>query len=171
MSDHTGDLTIALATPTDWPRTRAIRLAALAADRDAFGSTLEGERDQPRGFWVDRIRSASATLLAMIDGADVGVAVLARAWTEQEGDVGMYGVWVDPAARGGGVGRALVARAVEVARGEGFERIVLEVADDNAAAVALYDAMGFAPTGQRRTMPPPREHITEHMRALPLTAR
>jgi len=55
-----------------------------------------------------------------------------------------------------------------VARGEGRSRIVLDVADGNAAAVRLYESRGFARTGVTGTLPPPREHVLEHQRALEL---
>lgn len=56
---------------------------------------------------------------------------------------------VRPAARRAGLGRALVrAAAVEAAR-SGARSLFLEVAHDNAAAVALYRAAGFAEAGRR----------------------
>lgn len=58
-------------------------------------------------------------------------------------------LFVEPGARGAGLGRALVARAVERARERGCRRLELDVADDNAAALALYQAAGFVDRGDR----------------------
>jgi GNAT superfamily N-acetyltransferase len=74
----------------------------------------------------------------------------------------------EPAARGRGVGRALVGALVAWARGRGFARVVLDVADANAAAIALYERMGFVPTGVTGVLTPERAHVTEHQRALAL---
>lgn len=51
--------------------------------------------------------------------------------------------------RGKGIGRSLVAAALEHAAGRGAVTMYLEVAEDNAAARALYEAAGFAPVGKR----------------------
>ena len=57
---------------------------------------------------------------------------------------------VDPALRRRGIARALLAQFLEVARDRGATRAFLEVAADNAAALALYLGSGFAEDGLRR---------------------
>lgn len=57
---------------------------------------------------------------------------------------------VRPAARGRGLGRSLVDRGASAARAAGADRLFLEVADDNAAARALYARRGFEQVGVRR---------------------
>ena len=66
-----------------------------------------------------------------------------------------YGIWwaaedalledlfVLESARGSGLGRALVDRAVQEARERGCRRIELDVNDNNAGALALYRSLGF----------------------------
>ena len=49
-------------------------------------------------------------------------------------------------ARGAGLGRALVALALERARARGCRRAELDVNEANAAALALYGAFGFSAT-------------------------
>jgi hypothetical protein len=62
----------------DWARVRALRLAALADTPDAFGATLAEERDQPEGFWRERLgRAGATTFVASVDGRDVGLIVVA----------------------------------------------------------------------------------------------
>ena len=59
----------------------------------------------------------------------------------------MKRLYVAPAARGGGVGRALASAAVSWAREQGFSRLVLDtIAGRMEAAVALYRSMGFVGT-------------------------
>ena len=59
-------------------------------------------------------------------------------------------VAVDPGARRRGVGRALLAAALDAAVARGVESGFLEVAEDNTAAAALYAGAGFRPIGRRR---------------------
>jgi ribosomal protein S18 acetylase RimI-like enzyme len=46
--------------------------------------------------------------------------------------------------RGRGVGRSLLAAAEDMARGNGFGKLTLEVQDDNLPARRLYERFGFA---------------------------
>jgi len=52
-------------------------------------------------------------------------------------------LFVDPAARRGGVGRALLEAAHDFARSQGAVRVSLETARDNATAQRLYEAVGY----------------------------
>lgn len=58
---------------------------------------------------------------------------------------------VAPAARGKGLGRALLQAAIKRARAEGAETMFLEVGADNPAALALYAGLGFAKVGIRKS--------------------
>jgi ribosomal-protein-alanine N-acetyltransferase len=57
---------------------------------------------------------------------------------------------VAPEARRRGRARALLKAAQAHAAAGGARRLVLEVAEDNAPARALYAAAGFGPVGRRR---------------------
>lgn len=57
---------------------------------------------------------------------------------------------VDPAHRRGGLARDLVAVVASTARAEGADRLLLEVREDNAGALAFYDAAGFSEIDRRR---------------------
>ena len=52
-------------------------------------------------------------------------------------------VWVEPAVRGGGVGRLLVQAFLEWAEENGAARCSVRVSADNAAALAFYGRLGF----------------------------
>ena len=66
------------------------------------------------------------------------------------GEAELLTIAVAPEARGRGVGRALLNAALEVAALAGAEVIHLEVAADNAAALALYAGARFERAGLRR---------------------
>jgi ribosomal-protein-alanine N-acetyltransferase len=57
---------------------------------------------------------------------------------------------IDPAAQGRGLGTSLLCTAMRCAAQAGVDTMFLEVADDNAAARALYANAGFTETGRRR---------------------
>ncbi|RSM43349.1 mycothiol synthase [Amycolatopsis balhimycina DSM 5908] len=61
---------------------------------------------------------------------------------ERVGEV--YVVGVDPAAQGGGLGRALTLAGLRYLAGRGLRQIILYVEGDNAAALAVYTKLGFA---------------------------
>lgn len=61
---------------------------------------------------------------------------------------------VSPAQRRRGAGAALVRSAAEHAQQLGAAQLFLEVAVGNAAARALYEALGFAEVGRRRAYYP-----------------
>ncbi len=90
-------------------------------------------------------------LLARAPGP-VGVAVVAFTWTLEHGGAT---AWLDelfvlPAHRGRGVGRALLHRALAIAKDHGCAAVDLEVDADHARAERLYEREGFAPHTRRR---------------------
>jgi ribosomal-protein-alanine N-acetyltransferase len=66
------------------------------------------------------------------------------------GEAEILTVGVAPWARRQGVGKALMVAAIGVARGVGATQMFLEVDVDNAAAVGLYERLGFARAGLRK---------------------
>ncbi len=66
------------------------------------------------------------------------------------GEAELLTLAVDPAARRAGQGARLVAGFLDTARMRGADSAFLEVAADNAAAIALYNRAGFARAGLRR---------------------
>lgn len=154
--------------PDDWQRARGVRMRALEDVPEAFWVTAEEEAAVTPAEWQQRLRrSDSATFVASRDGQDVGIAVGARHHA-RPADAGLYAMWVAPHARGGGVARRLVEGVTAWAQERGFRALRLDVGDANAPAVAFYERLGFSPTGAGARFRPPREHITEHERVLPL---
>jgi len=157
--------------PGGWERVRAVRLRALRDAPDAFGTTLAEDEARPAPEWRLRLEDPDgATFVAAEGGRDVGL-VVGQAYDGEDGAAGLFAMWVAPEARGRGLGGALVDAVVAWARAGGYRRVLLDVADANAAAIRLYEGRGFVPTGVKGTLPPPREHIPEHQRARELRGR
>ena len=66
------------------------------------------------------------------------------------GEAELLTLAVDPAARRQGIGRDLVLAFLDAARARSADQAFLEVAEDNAPARRLYEALGFAETGRRK---------------------
>ena len=77
--------------------------------------------------------------------ADDGSRLLGFHWTKKHdaalGEV--YVVGVDPAAQGRGLGRALTLAGLHHLAGLGLSEVILYVEADNAAALHLYESLGF----------------------------
>ncbi|MEO6340151.1 MAG: ribosomal protein S18-alanine N-acetyltransferase [Caulobacteraceae bacterium] len=97
--------------------------------------------------FTELMTAPGATAVVVSGEAGVLALILIRA-VEDEAEI--LTVAVRPEARRGGVGRRLVEAAAEIAAEAGAETLWLEVGVDNAAALALYAAAGFEPSGRRK---------------------
>ena len=134
-------------TQGEWRLLRDIRLRALADAPDAFGRTFEEERGRPDAAWKAQlarsVRSdATLTAVAERDGEPVGF-VHAEVHPGEPRTAELYGMWVAPAARRAGAGRALVDAIAAWARSRGATRLVLNVTQGNTAAEQLYERAGL----------------------------
>ncbi|HEY1594288.1 MAG TPA: GNAT family N-acetyltransferase [Thermoleophilaceae bacterium] len=83
---------------------------------------------------------------AVGDGAPSGVCQLRfrfSLWWDAP-DCLLEDLYVEDAARGHGLGEALVNAAVARARGRGCRRVELDTNETNAPAIALYERLGFS---------------------------
>lgn len=93
-----------------------------------------------------------ASLLAWHEQAPVGCLLL-RAHPDEQGTAELRKMYVEPALRRSGAGRALLAAAVRRATGLGYRQLVLDVAADRTAAAALYHNVGFVERARPDTVP------------------
>jgi len=131
----------------EWPLLRDVRLRALADAPDAFGRTFEEERGRADAEWeaqLERSVRSDSTLTAVAErcGEAVGF-VHAQIHPDEPRTAELYGMWVAPAARRTGAGRALVDAIAAWARSRGATRLVLNVTQGNTAAERLYARAGL----------------------------
>lgn len=116
---------------------------AAPADREALVRIARASFAGIYAFFALRgIRRADPLLIAEDDGAVVGF--LEGLVFDGAPPIGyVYFVAVDPARRGRGVGRALVAEAMDRFRAAGATRVFAAVPDDNEASRRLFESLGF----------------------------
>ena len=127
-------------------------MSRLVALRDAGFEALAALHAQSfdRPWDADEIEAMAASHgalgLAAMEGRELLGFILLRALA---GEAEVLTIAVDPTKRRQGVGRALIAAAAGAAASCGAEEIFLEVAEDNAAAIGLYEGAGYEPVGRR----------------------
>ena len=135
-------------TADDWQTYKRIRLAALATDPHAFGSTLEYAQALPDDEWKVRIER-SPVFVGEFAGQAVGLAIGIDFGQGAE----LVSMWVAPDFRGSGLAARLIEAVVDWAAGAGHDEIRLWVVEGNVAAQRAYAKCGFEPTGRRQPYP------------------
>lgn len=127
-------------------------------DAEAIGRLLHDfntEFDEPTpgpAKLAERIRELleeGKTLVLLAGSGPDGVAVLRfrpSIWTAGL-ECYLAELYVVPGKRGGGLGRALMTTAIETARQEGADYMGLGTEEDDTAARALYESLGFSNRG------------------------
>jgi GNAT superfamily N-acetyltransferase len=90
---------------------------------------------------------ACAYLAHTPDGQTAGFALWYRNFSTWRGRPGIYleDLYVRPAFRGGGHGKALLAALARTCVERGYERLEWSVLDSNTSTVAFYESMGAVP--------------------------
>lgn len=124
---------------------------ALWTTHETSGYPAVWPRDPVR--WLTPSGRDVRAWVAAVDGAVVGHVALGRdddiAGTATVPSLAIMRLFVAPVARGRGVGAALLATAVDFVRANA-SRPVLTVADTGAAAIRLYERVGWRRIGGRR---------------------
>jgi RimJ/RimL family protein N-acetyltransferase len=107
------------------------------------------EGDERRFLRSVRGHPDAVVFVAEADGAVVGRLSLSRDPHPASRHVADLGLMVAAGHRRRGIGRALLQRAVEWARGAGVRKLELHVFPWNGPALALYESFGFVREGLR----------------------
>jgi ribosomal protein S18 acetylase RimI-like enzyme len=133
---------------TDLDHYFALRLEMLRNAPDAFLMTEEEALAKGPAFYagiLERARPENAIYGAFEGGVLVGAAgVYGEDRPKTSHKASLWGMYVQPASRGKGLGDALVAAVIAHAQGSmGAKVLLLGVEGKNTKARALYERMGF----------------------------
>jgi GNAT superfamily N-acetyltransferase len=87
--------------------------------------------------------------IALWDGAPAGFALWFHDYSTFRGRHGLFleDLFVEPAYRGRGIGKALLKRLARRCQAEGLDRLHWWVLDWNAPSIAFYKSLGAVPMG------------------------
>jgi [ribosomal protein S18]-alanine N-acetyltransferase len=128
---------IRAAGPDDVPAIAGLELDNLGADAWSEGLVAEG---------VNGRLPTVHYLVAEVDGEVVGYAAASIVADIAE----LQRIAVDAGHRRGGLATELVRAIRQRAQDAGADRLLLEVREDNAGALAFYTAAGFGEVARRR---------------------
>jgi GNAT superfamily N-acetyltransferase len=135
-----------------------VRLRALRDAPYAFSSWYEREADKDAEFWEGRVAESARGETGAVFAAVEGERCLGMAggyFAGEDRDLAtLWGMWVDPGARRGGLGRQLLEAVAGWARGSGATclRLVVISREQSAPADAFYRELGFIETGARERL-------------------
>ena len=139
--------------PADASAYRALMLEAYAQHPAAFTSSAEERGALPLQWWASRLAvapdAATVVLGAFVDDRLAGAAgVEFESRMKARHKATLFGMMVPEAARGRGIGQALVEAALALARArDGVLLVNLTVSEGNDKAQALYERCGFVVFG------------------------
>jgi ribosomal protein S18 acetylase RimI-like enzyme len=127
------------ASPGDAPE-----IARLLQDfQDEFDEPSPGVEALTERY-RELIRKKEMTVLLVGDGPDGFAQLRYRPWVYSAGLASyLEELYVAPARRGHGLGRALLEAAMDTARSEGAEYMELGTSETDTAARGLYESAGF----------------------------
>lgn len=137
------------ATPADAAATAAIYNHEVTTSTVTFDLVTRTVEEQAE--WLGARAGALEVVVAEIDGEIAGFASLSpyrdrpayRTTVEDS-------IYVHPDHRNAGVGRALLAEIVDVARRRGFHSVIGRVVGGHSASIRLHASLGFEQVGVER---------------------
>ncbi len=98
-------------------------------------------------------RPAAEAFLGRLDGRPVGYALVFTTFSTFAGKRCMWleDLFVEPTARGSGVGKALLVRLAQVSVERGYARLEWNVLDWNEPAIGFYKSLGAVPMDEWTT--------------------
>jgi ribosomal protein S18 acetylase RimI-like enzyme len=137
-------------------RFRELRLRALQDSPEAFGSCYARELELDEDSWQRFAEGSERALTEIVfvaeeDGAWLGMAG-GYIHEDDPTAAGLWGMWVAPEVRRRALGSHLADAVAAWARARRALRLELSVTDRSEAAAALYERLGFTPTGEREPL-------------------
>jgi len=135
-------------TAEHWPAVERIYAAGIATGHATF------EAAPPAWEAFDAGKLPDHRLIAVDEDGDVVGWAAASAVSDRCAYAGVieHSVYVDPAARGRGIGRALLLALLDDARGKGVWTVQSGIFPENETSLAVHAAAGFRVVGTRERL-------------------
>lgn len=128
----------------DWERVRAIYAAGIATGQATF------ETEVPSWSVWDARHRRDCRLVAVERGMVVGwAALLPVSPRAVYAGVAEVSVYIEPAAQGRGIGRALLAALIGAAEAAEIWTLQAGIFPENTASIAVHERLGFRQVGRR----------------------
>ena len=125
-------------------------LDAVAREKKYLAQVEALPLEQIQQFVRESVANDAAQFVALDGSVVVGWCDIFPAWAAAVKHCGALGMGVHSAHRGQGIGKQLLVATIAHAQRNGITRVELEVREDNAAAIRLYESAGFVHEGRKR---------------------
>ncbi len=127
----------------------AATIANLVYELAVYEKLEQSARATPEDFRIHLFgpRPHAEAMVAEIDGEPVGFALFFPTFSTFRGQPGLYleDIYVRPAHRGRGMGKALLAMVAKIAMDRGLDRLEWAVLNWNSPAIGFYRGLGARP--------------------------
>ncbi len=152
IATERGDITLRAAQTAEWPEFKRLRLLALQQHPSFFGSDYTQSAAEPDSHWQERMANlhpAKQQIFVATHNAAFVAMVGIRRYTDPKSShqADIWGVYTDPAWRGYGLSRQLLAMAEAWAWEQSAIIIRLMVNVANTSAIQLYNRCGYSVYG------------------------
>jgi len=120
---------------------RPARLEDLPTLESIETSVFDSDRLSRRGLRYHILSQTTQLLVLVVGEKVVGYSLVA--FRRNSARARLYALALDPASHGRGFGRALLGAAERAAKARGAAALRLEVRQDNARALELYEKVGY----------------------------
>ncbi len=126
---------------------RELRHEALQKNPESFGASFEDEKDFTVQRYVERLENS--TFVGAFEGEQLvgGVGLLVNSHQKVAHKGIVIAVYVKEAFRKQGIAKALMEYLEGIARERGLEQLQLSPVTSNAAAIHLYESLGYEKFG------------------------
>ena len=140
-------ISIRAMTEKDWPRVRDIYLEGIATGNATF------ETEAPEWQQWDMRHVSSCRLAAVLDHQTCGWAALSAVSARRVySGIAEVSVYVAAAARGRGVGKALLTALIHESEQHGLWTLQAGIFPENVESIALHQRLGFRRVGVRERL-------------------
>lgn len=142
-------IAIGRLTEEDWLEFSRIRLKALAADPEVFGSNYERESQMTETEWRGRLRAEDNAIFLIYDGeTSVGMTCVSVDRHDATGKTAiLWGSWLAPHVRGKGLSKLMYRTRLEWAKQQPtVEKIIVSHRASNLSSKRANQKHGFTTT-------------------------